>query len=238
MAGIKNEILKDMGDYKEANLDFAHLDIERGKRCGVDEVIYAPGKTFRQIIAIIREFKKHRKNILITKIAAGDARKIKKVFPFLSYNKTGRLLMYYSRMSKKFNAKVAVVCAGTADVPVAEEAAATAEWLGLRVLRTYDVGVAGLHRLLRRVECFKKANVVIVVAGMEGALPSVVGGLIDKPVIAVPTSVGYGANFKGISALLTMLNSCVPGITVANIDNGFGAAVAAAAICRQIEGAV
>ncbi len=234
VSGKKTKNHKRVNGYNEIDLDFARLDIGRKARCGVEEVIYAPGKTYEQLTVIISEFKKLKKNILITRVSEDIAKKLNKKFAFLTYNKMANLLSYRTRAAKHINANIAVVCAGTADMPVAEEAACTAEWLGLNVSRVYDVGVAGLHRLFRRINVLRQTNVVIVVAGMEGALPSVVGGLIDKPLIAVPTSVGYGANFKGISALLTMLNSCVPGITVVNIDNGFGAAVAASAICRQI----
>lgn len=205
------------------DLGFAKVDIDRKARRGFQEVVYCPGKTPKQIKDISRKLISHKQDLLLTKLDQKTFVYLKKIFPKLKYNSLARL--GYLALKKKVLSKgmVAVISAGTSDIPIAEEAAATLEAMGDNIRRLYDIGVAGVHRLMDRIEVIRKANVIIVVAGMEGALASLVSGLVSAPVIAVPTSCGYGANFKGLSALLTMLNSCSPGVAVVNIDNGFGA---------------
>jgi hypothetical protein len=204
------------------DLSFAKVDHHRALRNGVGEVIYCPGKTPHQVREIVSSLKEHHVNILATRATKEIYEAIRDVAPDAVYHETARIVVINHRPAHQ-KGNVAVVCAGTSDLPVAEEAALTAETLGSRVSRHYDVGVAGIHRLLACREELLAANVLVVVAGMEGALPSVVGGLVHRPVIAVPTSIGYGANLQGLSAMLTMLNSCVPWVSVVNIDNGFGA---------------
>ncbi|WP_407270861.1 nickel pincer cofactor biosynthesis protein LarB [Radiobacillus sp. PE A8.2] len=216
------------------NLGYAKVDHQRKQRTGFPEVIYGEGKTPEQLIAIIDAIQEHDNDVLATRISREKANVIMAHHPACVYNETARIL-YHKRTletSSNDNGYIAIVCAGTSDLKVAEEAALTAELFGSNVRRIYDVGVAGLHRLLDNLEEIQGANVSVVVAGMEGALASVVGGLVSHPVVAVPTSVGYGANFQGISALLAMLNACSSGISVVNIDNGFGAAYNAVMIDR------
>ncbi len=215
------------------DLGFAKVDHHRALRQGFPEVIMGQGKEPREIAAIVSALRRRKVNILVTRVASDKMAKLRKISPGLHYNNTARTATWLAKPAK-FRGKgtVLVVCAGTSDIAVAEEAAVTATIMGNRVERLFDVGVAGLHRLLENRLKLDSASVLIVVAGMEGALPSVVAGLIDKPVIAVPTSVGYGASFKGLSALLGMLNSCAAGVTVVNIDNGFGAGFAASLINR------
>lgn len=205
------------------DLGFAKPDLDRKRRKGVAEVIYCPGKTRQGLKRIAQELIRHRQDLLLTRLDKGTFIYLKKAFPRLKYNPLARIGYLLSAPKKNKKGLVAVICAGTADIPVAEEAAMTAGILGNPVLKLYDVGVAGVHRLMGNLETIRKAGVIIVVAGMEGALASVVSGLVSSPVIAVPTSCGYGANFSGLSPLLTMLNSCSPGVAVVNIDNGFGA---------------
>lgn len=215
------------------NLGFAKIDHHREKRQGFPETVYGEGKTAEQITAIISAIKGKNANVLVTRISKEKSVEILRAHPELIYDEQSEIL--YSKRKKEDHLQtgyIAVLCAGTSDLRVAEEAAITAEAFGCEVRRYYDVGVAGLHRLLDNIEEIQQATVSIVVAGMDGALPSVVGGLVSHPVIAVPTSVGYGANFNGLSALLTMLNSCASGISVVNIDNGFGGAFNAALIHR------
>jgi NCAIR mutase (PurE)-related protein len=222
-------------DYIE--LGFAKYDLKREKIKGFPEVILALGKDEKHLIAIIEKAINKTKKLLITKANPSQIKAVKKIFSKKSYKikfpETAGLI-YFGEMKNDRIGKIAVVCAGTADVPIAEEAAYCCEIFGSKVERLYDVGVAGIHRLLSNVNVFKGCNVVIVVAGMDGALPSVVGGLVSCPLIAVPTSVGYGASFKGLAALLTMLNSCAIGVTVVNIDNGFGAAYQAHLINKMV----
>ncbi|WP_139693671.1 nickel pincer cofactor biosynthesis protein LarB [Sporolactobacillus terrae] len=213
-----------------ADLGFAKVDLSREQRNGYPEVIYGEGKTAEQIIGIIQAMRKQTVNILCTRLSSDKFETIKKATPDAVYYKTARCALVNRAEVKQTQSYIAIVTAGTSDVPIAEEAAVTAEAYGNRVARIYDVGVAGIHRLFARLDVIRGAKVVICIAGMEGALASVVGGLIDKPLIAVPTSVGYGTNLKGVTALLTMLNSCASGITVVNIDNGFGAAYSASMI--------
>ncbi len=221
-------------DYEE--LGFAKVDHHRHLRKGFPEVIYCQGKTPAQIARIATSIAKQGHPVLATKADRKAFLAVKKNLKTAKYYETARIITVKktSHLAPR-TSHIAIITAGTADLPVAEEAAVTAEFLGNKVDRLFDVGVAGIHRLLKNIDQLKKARVLIVVAGMEGALPSVIGGLVDKPIIAVPTSVGYGANFRGLSALLTMMNSCAPGIAVVNIDNGFGAAVVAHYINRCAE---
>jgi hypothetical protein len=215
------------------DLGFAKIDHHRSLRQGFPEVILGEGKAAAEIAAIARAMRRRRANILITRLAAEKSARLKRLVKGLDYHPGARAATWVgTRIRARGKGTVLVVCAGTSDIPVAEEAALTAEMTGNRVERLYDVGVAGLHRLLNNRRRLFAASVLVVVAGMEGALPSVVAGLVDKPVIAVPTSVGYGASFHGLAALLGMLNSCAAGVTVVNIDNGFGAGFAASLINR------
>ncbi len=220
------------------DLGFAHIDHHRQIRQGFPEVIYCPNKTTEQIIKIFTSLAKKGNNVLATRAQPEVFKELVKTkkFPKLRYEKLAKAIIFEQKKIKPSKSVLPIITAGTADLPVAEEARVTAEIMGQRTELIYDVGVAGLHRLLAHVPKLQKANVVIVVAGMEGALASVVGGLVSCPVIAVPTSVGYGASFDGLAALLTMLNSCASGVTVVNIDNGFSAAVSAVLISRKIEG--
>ncbi|MEI7025013.1 nickel pincer cofactor biosynthesis protein LarB [Paenibacillus sp. y28] len=218
------------------DLGFAQLDLNREKRTGFPEVIYGEGKTPEQIASIMQRLMQHTDRVLATRIEPAKAQAVMAIAQGLVYHETARCLTWFKQpqLKKQSGGYIAVVCAGTSDLPVAEEAALVAECTGSRVEKIYDVGVAGLHRLLRRLPVLREANVVIVVAGMEGALASVVGGLVSSPVIAVPTSVGYGANLGGVATLLAMLNSCATGVTVVNIDNGFGAGYTAGMINRKM----
>jgi NCAIR mutase (PurE)-related protein len=215
------------------DLGFARLDNHRGLRRGVPEVVFGDGKTIEQIVAIGRSMARNGVNLIVTRLAPDKARGVKRKLPALDYRADARIgvVLQDPPMALGYGV-IAILSAGTSDIPVAEEAAVCAELFGNRVERVYDVGVAGLHRLAAQAEVIQSASVLIVVAGMEGALPSVVAGLVDKPVIAVPTSVGYGVAFGGLAALLGMLNSCAGGVVVVNIDNGFGAALAATLINR------
>jgi NCAIR mutase (PurE)-related protein len=216
----------------ETDLGFAKLDLDRLRRRGMPEVVYGAGKTAEQLVSIFRAMGEAGQNAFATRVAPAQAEAVRRAFPDAVYQACARTLTRDVVPLPRRRGKVAVLCAGTSDTPVAEEAAITAERLGANVVRLFDVGVAGLHRLLSRQDQFADARVLVVVAGMEGALPSVVAGLVDKPIIAVPTSIGYGASFQGVAALLAMLNSCATGVTVVNIDNGFGAGAAAAMINR------
>jgi NCAIR mutase (PurE)-related protein len=216
----------------EENLGFARIDLDRRRRKGIPEVIYSAGKTPDQIVQIVDVFKKARQNVLCTRAAREVYDAVLRAHPDAIYHEAARMISLDMVERPNPTGRVSVVCAGTSDIPVAEEAALTAEWMGARVERINDVGVAGLHRLMNHLDTLRSSRAVVVVAGMEGALPSVVGGLIDRPIIAVPTSVGYGTSLQGVAALLAMLNTCVPGIAVVNIDNGFGAGVMAALINR------
>lgn len=212
------------------DIGFAKVDHHRNLRNGYPEVIYCQGKTVEQIKAIVARLMERDNNIMATRAGREVYEGILELTEDAVYYEAARIVVIKKRELKLTEKVIAVVTAGTSDIPVAEEAAVTAETMGNTVNRIYDVGVAGIHRLLANQEALMQANVLIVIAGMEGALASVVGGLVDKPVVAVPTSVGYGANFGGLSALLTMLNSCSTGIGVVNIDNGFGAGYLASMI--------
>lgn len=214
-------------------LGFAKIDTDRVKRRGFPEVIYAPGKTNGQIKHIASKIIHAGQILLITKLNEASYTCLKPIFPNLHYNPQARIAYQKNKASLKTKGLVLVISAGTSDIPVAEEAAVVAELMRAKVERLYDVGVAGVHRIMHKRGLLRKAKVIVVAAGMEGALASLVSGLVSVPVIAVPTSVGYGANFKGLAALLTMLNSCSPGVAVVNIDNGFGAGYLAGMINRD-----
>jgi len=213
-----------------ADLGFAQVDAHRALRKNFPEVIFGAGKTADQIVKIAAKLVSLNQPVLVTRVHADHARALKRKFRNAVFHPLARCVTIEKKPYPKRPGFIAIVCAGTSDLPVAEEAAVTANIMGNRVQRVHDVGVAGLHRMLARMELLQAANVIVAVAGMEGALPSVLAGLVSKPVIAVPTSVGYGANFGGIAALLAMLNSCASGVTVVNIDNGFGAGYAASQI--------
>lgn len=213
--------------------DFAKVDHHRALRTGFPEVIWGPGKTVDHIVRIMRSLQPHNPVVMATRIEANVYEQIRQHLPEALYYDLARICALVPlNLAPHRVGTIGVLTAGTADLPVAEEAAVTAELSGFRVMRLWDVGVAGLHRLLRHQHLIREVDVLIVVAGMEGALPSVVAGLADCPIVAVPTSIGYGASFQGLSALLTMLNSCAAGIGVVNIDNGFGAAILAGQILR------
>lgn len=225
MAQLKSLPFEDLG--------FTRIDHHRSLRKGFPEVIWGEGKTHGQILSIMKQLKRKGQNILITRLEEKKAKAIKRVFPKSQYYFRSKILTYLTHPVKsEGKGTILVITAGTTDIPVAEEAAITAQFMGNLVETLYDVGVAGIHRLLSERERLEAARVLIVAAGMEGALPSVVGGLVDRPVIAVPTSVGYGTSFGGVTALLAMLNSCASGVAVVNIDNGFGAGYMASLINR------
>ncbi|RLL46937.1 nickel pincer cofactor biosynthesis protein LarB [Oceanobacillus piezotolerans] len=230
-----DEAKKLLATYED--LGFAKVDHHRQKRQGFPEIIFGEGKTAEQIITILEAMKARQSDVLITRLSEEKANQILRVHPELTYAKVAEIMYWKAEKKQTVSDNyIAIVCAGTSDLRVAEEAAITAEVLGSNVKRIYDVGVAGIHRLLDQAPVIQQATASVVVAGMEGALPSVVGGLVSHPVIAVPTSIGYGANFHGLSALLTMLNSCASGISVVNIDNGFGGAYSAVLIDRLAKG--
>jgi NCAIR mutase (PurE)-related protein len=204
--------------------DFARVDIDRFRRRGFPEVIYCPSKTKEQIKKIASVLLKRKQTLLFTRLEKNVFRYLKKYYPRLKYNPKGKLAYLRLSLTRSAAGKIGVVCAGTSDIPIAEEAVTTLEAMGDYVFKLYDVGVAGIHRIMEKKDLLRMCQVIIVVAGMEGALASIVSSLVSCPVIAVPTSIGYGANFSGLAALLTMLNSCSPGVAVVNIDNGFGAA--------------
>jgi hypothetical protein len=224
IAGLKDLYYTDLGCAK--------LDTHRELRVGYPEVIYCPGKTVEQVKTVVRAMLERSSNILATRANEDLYLAVREVCPDALYHRTAKAITIKRREIAVPESYIAVVTAGTSDLPVAEEAALTAEFFGNRVERIVDVGVAGIHRLFHNMDKIRGARVIIVVAGMEGALPSIIGGLVDKPVIAVPTSVGYGASFQGLSALLTMLNSCAGGVCVVNIDNGYGAGYVAGMINR------
>lgn len=209
----------------------AKIDHHRGLRSGFGEVIYSPGKTLEHMVRIFNSFAQREENVLATRASKQQFQAVREQIPGVEYDETaGTISLQFDRPERIGN--IVVCTGGTTDIPVAEEAAKTAEFFGSRVTRIYDVGVAGIHRLLSRLDDLRAANCIVAAAGMEGALPGVVAGLVEHPVIAVPTSVGYGAGFHGLAPLLTMLNSCAEGIAVVNIDNGFGAGYMATQINR------
>ncbi|MFO7621230.1 MAG: nickel pincer cofactor biosynthesis protein LarB [Bacteroidales bacterium] len=224
------EVLK---NFPYTDLGFARIDHHREIRTGYPEIVYCAGKSVEQVAEIFRVMAQREKNIIGTRANETMFEAVREVEPSVVFHRVAGILVIQKSKPETPATRIAVITAGTSDIPVAEEAAVTAELLGNNVLRIYDAGVAGIHRLVDKLPEIRDCRVIVVIAGMEGALASVVGGLVDKPVIAVPTSVGYGANFGGISALLAMLTSCSTGVTVVNIDNGFGAGFSASMINRM-----
>ncbi|HPT11834.1 MAG TPA: nickel pincer cofactor biosynthesis protein LarB [Bacteroidales bacterium] len=231
-SGKKNvqEAMETLRDFPYSDLGFARIDTHRELRTGYPEIVYCAGKTDEQVKAIFEFMDKRGNNIMGTRAPEEMFNTLSPYFPDAVYYKEARIISIKKKDIKPAPQAIAVITAGTSDIPVAEEAAVTAELLGNNVIRIYDTGVAGIHRLVDKLPDIKKCRVAIVIAGMEGALASVIGGLVNMPIIAVPTSIGYGASFGGISALLAMLTSCAAGVTVVNIDNGFGAGFAASRI--------
>jgi NCAIR mutase (PurE)-related protein len=229
------EALTQLRDLPFEDAGFAKIDHHRQLRTGYPEVIYCPGKTTDQIIRIIEMIKNKGNNILATRASEETYAKVVGIFPSAVYHEVARAIVIKQKELSSPKTYICIVTAGTSDIPVAEEVCVTAELFGNRVERIYDVGIAGIHRLFHHLDIIGNAKVIVAVAGMEGTLPGVLGGLVDKPIIAVPTSVGYGANFNGISPLLTMLNSCASGVSVVNIDNGFGAGYLASMINKIVE---
>ncbi len=226
------EALRDLAELPYADLGFAKLDLHRELRNGLPETIYAAGKRPEDLKAIVERMLAARGRVLVTRLAEDAAGGLTAAFPGTVYHQRARVLTCGGPLEPQ-PGTIAVIAAGTSDLDVAEEAAVCASWFGHQVERSYDVGVAGLHRLLGNLPSLRQADVVVAVAGMDGALPTVVASLVPAPVVAVPTSVGYGSSFGGLAALLTMLNACAPGIGVVNIDNGYGAAVLASRIARS-----
>ena len=229
---VVDDAVAQLIDLPYEEMGFAKIDHHRELRCGFPEVVFGPGKTAEQVAAIVQQLASTSDRVLVTKVEQDCFDAVRQLVPEASYHPVARIITIDRAKEAPPRPGVMVVCGGTADIPIAEEAAVTAEIMGNVVERSYDVGVAGVHRLLSHLPKLRQAKVVVVVAGMEGALPSVVGGLVAAPVIAVPTSVGYGASFGGLTALLAMLNSCAAGVSVVNIDNGFGAGYLAALINR------
>jgi len=232
-AGKKDvdDVLESLRSWPYEDLGFARVDHHRSLRRGFPEVIFGEGKSVAQIVKIIEAMLAQESDVLVTRVDEDKAKAVQKKIKKAVYDAVSRTLtVRQKKTAPKGKGLVLVLAAGTSDIPVAEEAAITAEMVGSRVERLFDVGVAGLHRLLDHFHQMREASVLVVVAGMEGALPSVVGGMVSKPIIAVPTSVGYGVSFNGLAALMAMLNSCAPGVAVVNIDNGFGAGYLAALI--------
>lgn len=227
------EALEVLKSFPYTDLGFARIDHHREIRTGYPEIVYCAGKTIEQVREIFRVMDEKENNIVGTRATPEMYEAVKMICPGAFYYKEARIISIQKKKPELPETGIAVITAGTSDIPVAEEAAVIAELLGNRVIRIFDAGVAGIHRLVDKLPEIRACKVIIVIAGMEGALASVVGGLVDKPVIAVPTSVGYGANFGGVSALLAMLTSCSAGVTVVNIDNGFGAGFSASMINRM-----
>ncbi|MFW3610833.1 nickel pincer cofactor biosynthesis protein LarB [Staphylococcus caprae] len=228
-----DEAKAQLSHYDE--LGFAKIDLHRAQRQGFPEVIFGEGKTKEQIHQIIESLTQHNHVILVTRIDETKAKFVLKQHPYLQYHATANIVCTPIEEINKSQNYISVLCAGTSDLAVAEEAALTAEVMGIQVKRFYDVGVSGIHRLFNHIHEIRQGKVSVVIAGMEGALASVVGGLVDHPVYAVPTSVGYGANLDGVTTLLSMINSCAPGTSVLNIDNGFGGGYNAGMIVKMIE---
>ncbi len=228
------EAMNELKTLPFEDLDYAKVDHHRALRQGYPEVIFCQGKTVEQIRGIVAHMLEKNRTILATRAAREVYEALAPDHDNIEYNEAARIMIFGERPATDIG-KILVITAGTSDIPVAEEAALTAEIYGNRVERLFDVGVSGIHRLFSHMKLINEARVIIAVAGMEGALPSIIGGVADIPVIAVPTSVGYGANFQGLSALLTMLNTCAPGVSVVNIDNGFGAGYFASMVNRQGE---
>ncbi len=219
-----DKALEQLKDLPFKDLDFAKIDTHRYLRIGYPEVIYCAGKTIEQVVSIVNYKMVRQIDVMATRADQNVYEAIKIIAPSAIYHPVARIITIPLQHGRKINDSVIlVITAGTSDIPVAEEAAVTASFFGNTVEKIFDVGVAGIHRLFMHLDRLRGAKVIVAVAGMEGALPGIIAGLVDKPVIAVPTSVGYGSNFEGLSALLTMLNTCAPGVSVVNIDNGFGA---------------
>lgn len=218
-----DEALSTLKTLPYDNLEFARLDSHRVLRTGYPEVIYCKGKTLEQIVLIVASMVKRHSTVIGSKADTTVYSALNDLYSQCEYNEVAQMILIGEPLPMITDKKILIMTAGTSDIPIAEEAAISAEFFGNKVERLFDVGVAGIHRLFDNINYIEEASVIIVIAGMDGALPSIVGGITDKPVIAVPTSVGYGASFEGLSALLTMLNSCSPGVVVVNIDNGFGA---------------
>jgi pyridinium-3,5-biscarboxylic acid mononucleotide synthase len=227
------DALGELRAFPYQKLGWATVDHHRALRQGFPEVVFGEPKTAEQIVGIVRELRAAGADVLVTRVGADKAERVRAELPELRFEPAARALVHQDRWEDRGRGTVLVVSAGTSDIPVAEEAALTAHLMGNRVERLFDVGVAGIHRILDQREILHSSSVIVVVAGMEGALASVVGGLCGRPIVAVPTSVGYGASFSGLAALLGMLNSCAAGVSVVNIDNGYGAGVAAALINRR-----
>jgi pyridinium-3,5-biscarboxylic acid mononucleotide synthase len=227
------EALKILKDFPYTDLGFARIDHHREMRTGYPEIIYCAGKSVDQVKEIFRVMSGKENNVIGTRANNEMFDAVKSILADAAYYPVAKIISLQKKKPSSPESRIAIITAGTSDIPVAEEAAITAELLGNKILRIYDAGVAGIHRLVDKLPEIRTCRVIIVIAGMEGALASVVGGLVDKPVIAVPTSVGYGANFGGISALLAMLTSCSTGVTVVNIDNGFGAGFSASMINKM-----
>lgn len=225
-----DEAFNALKDFPYSDLGFAKIDHHREIRTGYPEIVYCAGKTIEQVKEIFRVMSQKENNVIGTRATREMFDAVSSISPDAVYYNVARIISIQKKKPETPETSIAVITAGTSDIPVAEEAAVTAELTGNKVVRIFDAGVAGIHRLVDRLPEIRSCRVIIVIAGMEGALASVVGGLVDKPVIAVPTSVGYGANFGGISALLAMLTSCSSGVTVVNIDNGFGAGFSASMI--------
>jgi NCAIR mutase (PurE)-related protein len=224
--------LTDLAELPYADLGFAKLDLHRELRNGHPEAVYGEGKTIPDLEAIVERMMKAHGRALVTRVRPEAAERLRERWPEAVWHERARIIAF-GETPQTLPGSIAILAAGTSDLPVAEEAAVCAEWFGHQVQRCYDVGIAGLHRLLGNLPAIRQADVVVAVAGMDGALPTVVASLVPSPVVAVPTSVGYGASFGGIAPLLTMLNGCAPGIGVVNIDNGYGAAVLASRIARR-----
>ena len=219
-----DEVIKQLATLPYENLDFAKVDHHRSLRNGFAEVVYGKGKTAGQLVAIIQSLYKAKSDILVTKLEHNVYENIQQELPpECIYDNISLTLVLNKKQNRNKIGRIIIVSAGTADMPIAEEARITSEFFGSQTEKLFDVGVAGIHRLLEKINVLREARVIIVIAGMDGALASVVGGLVSSPVIAVPTSIGYGASFNGVSALLAMLNSCASGVATVNIDNGFGA---------------
>jgi hypothetical protein len=231
-----DEVLQAFQAAPVSDLGFANVDTHRALRQGFPEVIYGASKTPEQVVKIAEKILSTEPRLLVTRVMDEHAKAMIGRFPAATHHVMARCITFDTKPLPKRKGVIAILCAGTSDLPVAEEAAITADIMGNPVERLWDVGVAGLHRLLGRLDLIQRASVLVVVAGMEGALPSVVAGLVSRPVIAVPTSIGYGASFGGVAALLGMLNSCGSGVTVVNIDNGFGAGYAASQINALADG--
>jgi NCAIR mutase (PurE)-related protein len=229
------EAARRINDLHYEDIGYARVDHARAARQGFPEVVFGSGKTRAQVVGIVERLVQHAPNVLVTRTDEGTFGEVRNVVTDAEWHEAARLIRIQRDHTERGTGAIAVVTAGTSDIPVAEEAALTAEAMGNRVERIWDAGVAGIHRILAERELLQRSRVVVVVAGMEGALPSVVGGLVSVPVVAVPTSIGYGASFGGVAALLGMLNSCASNVTVVNIDNGFGAGFVASLINRRWE---